>query len=351
MTATAVRPGRGRRTTGRPAARRRARSAVAAAAVVVAVLSLTGCGGLIGSYVNTRQALRDNGFQSVSIHFHPARSGDRVAADVSVAAPPSDNDVRDVASVVWNHLHQRFRLLTVSVKGTGSGEGLVAAHTYTFSDLEAQFGARDPKWNQYTISQSVERVGGVALGGVLALIVVIALLAVLIARRRPRPEPAISGASGRRPTGVPLWPPPSGPPPGRGSPAGWPPPDRVWSPEPSGAVPVAPWPAGGPPTPAPMPASSTEPEPDPEPEPAPPSWPAGPPAPAPMPAPEPTAPAPAPWPAASPLSPAPMPAPSSPAPAAGPPPPPAPPPPAWPRPAELPHPDGHGGWGPPSDPE
>ncbi len=185
----------------------------------------------------------------------PATGSD---ANVSVAAPPSENDVRDVASVVWNHVHQRFSLLTVTVKGTGSGQGQVLRRPYTFSQLEALFGARNPAWNQNTLSQAAERLGFAILGGIVVVIVGIAVIAVVIARRRRRLELASGGPTGPRPTGVPLWAPPSGPPP----PAEWSPPpsgwsgsDPGWSPNPSPPSPAGPWPAGGP-SPPPVPAGS-----------------------------------------------------------------------------------------------
>ena len=311
---------------------RRLRSALAAVAVVAASLGLAGCGGLVGSYLGTRQALRNAGFQSVSVQAHFASSGDRVSANVSVAAPPSENDVRDVASVVWNHVHQRFSLLTVTVKGTGSGQGQVLRRPYTFSQLEALFGARNPAWNQNTLSQAAERLGFAILGGIVVVIVGIAVIAVVIARRRRRLELASGGPTGPRPTGVPLWAPPSGPPP----PAEWSPPpsgwsgsDPGWSPNPSPPSPAGPWPAGGP-SPPPVPAGS---------------WPdGGPSASVSAPAPPPAAPAtpaastpPAPWPATPPAAVAPT-VPPAPAP--------------WPRrPPPHPHPDDDVGWGPPSAPD
>ena len=65
----------------------RTRTALAVVGILTATLGLAGCGGLVGSYVGTQQALRNAGFQSVSVHFHFANSGDRVAANVAVAAP------------------------------------------------------------------------------------------------------------------------------------------------------------------------------------------------------------------------------------------------------------------------
>ncbi len=154
---------------------------------------LAGCGGLIGSYLGTQQALRDAGFQSVSVHFHFARSGDRVNANVAVAAPPSDTDVRDVASVVWDHVHQTFRLLTVTVRGTGSGAGQVRTGVFTFAQLESTFGARKTSWNQNTLTEAAEHLGYTVLAGILGLIVVITVVATLLVRRRRRRRALAAG--------------------------------------------------------------------------------------------------------------------------------------------------------------
>ena len=75
--------------------------AVTVAAILAAGLMLAGCGGLIGSYLGTQQALRDAGYQSVSVHFtSPGRVTGRTSMWRSPPRPPRPTSA-DVASVVW----------------------------------------------------------------------------------------------------------------------------------------------------------------------------------------------------------------------------------------------------------
>ncbi|HEY3811115.1 MAG TPA: hypothetical protein VGL49_06750 [Acidimicrobiales bacterium] len=219
---------------------RRTRAAGSVAALLVALaVALSGCGA-VSALLDTQQGLRDAGYQSVSVHFAFNRGGDRVDVHVAVAAPPTPDDVRSVASVVWQRLHQRFTILDVSVRGTGTGAGQVLTGTYTFADLRGMFGARDPRWDKTTIGQSAEHLGLAIVGSLAAAAVAVAVIAIVITRRNRRRRPPWGGG------GAPLWPPPPGPPspdwsPAPPTPAG-PPPGPVWSPGPP--PPGRPWTPG-----------------------------------------------------------------------------------------------------------
>jgi hypothetical protein len=230
------------RLTGSRTGGRRART-MAALLLALALVALSGCG-VVSALLDTRQGLRDAGYQSVSVHFDFGGVGGRVTAHVAVAAPPTQADVRDVASVVWHQLHERFDTLDISVRGTGTGAGQVANQTYTFAELQAMFGARNPSWDRTTVKHSAEQLGF----AVIAAIVVVAaaiVAGVLLTRRRRRR--GIWGGGGPPWAGegrAPLWPPPPGPPasplwaPGRPAP----PAEGSWEP----VVGVPPSPAGSP---------------------------------------------------------------------------------------------------------
>lgn len=224
----------------RPARRIRAAGPIAALLVALAV-ALAGCG-VLSAQLDTQQGLRDAGYQSVSVHLTFNSGGDRVDVHVAVAAPPTQDDLRSVAQVVWKRLHERFSTLDVSVRGTGAGAGEVTTGVYTFEDLQLLFGPRNPSWNKTTISQSAEHLGLAVIGVVVAVVVVVAVIAVVVTRRNRRRRPPGGGG------GPPLWPPPPGPP-GPGWAPGWTPPPPgpapgpVWSPGPP--PPGQPWTPGG----------------------------------------------------------------------------------------------------------
>ena len=218
---------------------------------------LAGCGA-VTTLIDTTQALRDAGYQSVSVSFHLG-SGDEVDVSVKVSAPATTADVEAVARVVWNKFHERFQWLHVTVHGSA---GTTAFRVYAYSDLVTMFGPRNPAWDRTTISSATTRLGAYVIAGLVVAGGVVAVVAVVVTRRRRRhtssgypggpggypggPGGYPGGAGGRwqpgvgwqpnggrgpepqgtwRPAGAnpapdPLWPPPEGPPPGRGAPAG-----------------------------------------------------------------------------------------------------------------------------------
>ena len=232
----------------------RVRAAGVVIALLVAMVGVAGCG-VISSMVDTEQALQAAGYQSVSVHYSFPGSGDRVDVHVSVAAPPTQGDVRDVASVVWHHLQNRFRILNVSVRGTGSGGGQVASASYSFPALQALFGPRNPSWNSTSIRQSAEHLGFAILAGIGLIGAVVAVVAVVMTRRnRRRRSPWGGGPPWSGGGGAPMWPPPPGPPPGYWSPA------PGWTPAPQPGPPTAP-PAWSPPSPPAPPWAPADPPP------------------------------------------------------------------------------------------
>ncbi len=192
---------------GRPG---RTRSAIAAVALLLAAVVVTGCA--VTSLIDTQQALRADGYQSVSVHFSFPSSGDRVDAHVSVAAPPTQTNVRSVALVVWRHLRERFAVLNVSVRGTGTGSGQVATGTYRFAELQSIFGARNPSWDRTSIRQSAEHLGLAVVGGIVGLVAVVVVVALVVTRRNRRRRPPWGSGPAWVGAGAPLWPPPPGPP-------------------------------------------------------------------------------------------------------------------------------------------
>ncbi len=224
----------------RPVARRwRSRGGLSVLAVLAvlaaAALTLGGCT-VVSALLDTQQALQRDGFQSVSVNYKFMTNGDGVTVSVAVGAPATPADVNRAAEVVWQHLHERFDFLQVSVHGTGSGAGALQQARYTFADMEAMFGARNPSWNKTSIRSSAEHLGVAVLIGIVAVVAVIVGIAVTLRRRKRRRRPPRVGGGG---TGAPLWPappgppwapwapvapPPGAPPPGTGPGPGWGPP-------------------------------------------------------------------------------------------------------------------------------
>jgi hypothetical protein len=201
--------------------------------VAVAIVTLSGCT-VISSLIDTRQALQRGGYQSVSVNYKFTHAGDGVTVSVSVGAPATAADVHSVAGLVWQHLHERFDFLDVTVHGTGSGAGAVQRGNYSFADMEAMFGQRNPNWNKTSVRSSVEHLGLAVVIGIAVVVAVIVVIAVSLRRRNRRRRPPWVGGGG---SGAPLWPAPPGPPwapwtpgapppPGRHPGPGWGPPAR-----------------------------------------------------------------------------------------------------------------------------
>lgn len=246
--------------------RRPGKSALLVALCAVLCLLLAGCGA-VTTLIDTSQALRDAGYQSVSVSFRLG-SGDEVDVSVKVAAPATLTDADDVAHVVWNKFHERFQSLHVTVQGTA---GTTVERLYAYSDLVSMFGARNPAWDRTTISSATTRLGAYVIVGLVVAGGVVAVVAVVATRRSRRRRnggpggypggpggypgaPAYTGApaypgdaggrwqpgvgwqpnggrtpqpkgdwrpAGGSPAPDPLWPPPDGPPPGRAPAGGW----------------------------------------------------------------------------------------------------------------------------------
>lgn len=209
------------------------RSGLLVAVVGMLCLLLTGCSA-VTTLIDTSQALRDAGYQSVSVGFHLG-SGDEVDVSVKVSAEATNANAQDVAHIVWEKFHERFEWLHVTVHGSASSS---VFRVYSYQDLVSLFGTRNPAWDRRTISSATTRLGAVIVVGLVVAGAVIAVVAVVVSRRRRRARgggfPGGAGGmwqpGGRqgggwqdgdwRPAGVhgapdPLWPPPQGPPPGR----------------------------------------------------------------------------------------------------------------------------------------
>ena len=204
----------------RPRHRRRA---LLLAVLAFACLLLAGCTA-VTTLINTEQALRDAGYQSVSVGFHVG-SGDEVDVSVKVAAPASDAAARDVAHVVWNHFHERFEWLHVTVHGSNSTS---VFRVYQYQDLVALFGPRNPAWDRTSVRSATTRLGVIVVGAVAVVVLVVVVVVIVATRRRRRGPggPFPPGQGGRWQPGVgwqpvpsggrapnPLWPPPPGAPP------------------------------------------------------------------------------------------------------------------------------------------
>lgn len=211
-------------------------------------LLVAGCSA-VTTLIDTSQALRDAGYQSVSVSFHLG-SGDEVDVSVKVSATATNADAQNVARVVWNKFHERFQWLHVTVHGTG---GSSVFRVYEYQDLVTMFGPRNPAWDRSTISSATTRLGAFIVVGLVVAGAAVAVVAVVVSRRkrdrrgggyppggdggRWQPgagwqpgggwppnggaPPAGPPQGGWQPGGGgqwapdPLWPPPAGPPPGR----------------------------------------------------------------------------------------------------------------------------------------
>lgn len=230
------------------------RGALLLAVLGVACILLAGCTA-VTTLIDTEQALRDAGYQSVSVGFHVG-SGDEVDVSVKVSAPASDVAARDVAHVVWNHFHERFQWLHVTVHGSSATS---VVRMYQYQDLVSLFGPRNPAWDRTSVRSATTRLGVIVVGVVgLAALVVVVVAIVATRRRRGGPGgPYPTGQGGRWQPGAgwqpapsggwapnPLWPPPPGAPPQptQGPPQQGPPPQSPQGPPAQGP----PSPGGGP---------------------------------------------------------------------------------------------------------
>ena len=217
---------------------------VAAAALMAVVLS--GCGPL-SSVFNTQQALRDAGYQSVSINFNVGNA-DEVKVSVTVNATPSDGNTNDVARIVWQKFHERFSLLAVTVHGSGPA----LTRDFSHADLVSLFGPRNPAYDQTSLSSATTRLGVIAIIVVVVLLAAVVFVIVMITRRRRRRPPSWPAGGPPWPQGGPPWM-QGGPRPGGGpgqpgppwQPGGPPPPQG--SPQPPASFPLWPPPQGPPP--------------------------------------------------------------------------------------------------------
>jgi hypothetical protein len=224
--------------------------------LAVGVLSvlLGGCGGLLGSFVSTRDGLSQAGFSHVSVG---VASQDNLKITVTVDQNASDGEIREIAAVVWRDFHQRFDLLEITLHA----QDRTVSESIPFALLRQQLGARPAADDRTSLRNGIIHVGIVVLLGLLAVVVVVVVLVVILVRRRrrrsrvgpagPPPVPWRPGGSAE------PWGP--GAPPGGSGPGG-PGPWGLGAP-PGESSPGAPAPA---PWGAPVPAPS-EPEDDPDP--------------------------------------------------------------------------------------
>jgi hypothetical protein len=203
---------------------RRARLWVAVA-LLASVVALAGGCGPIAATIDTESALRDAGYQSVSVNFSVGNT-DEVRVSVTVSAEPALSHADDVAHIVWDKFHERFSLLAVTVHGSGP----TVTRDYSYSDLVSLFGPRNPAYDRTSLTSATTRLGVIVIIVVIVLIAAVIVTVVLVTRRRRRrPPPWPPG-----PPGAPWMqggPPPPGappvwqgapPPPGPGGPPAWP---------------------------------------------------------------------------------------------------------------------------------
>ena len=244
----------------------RARVWLGFALIGVLALVLSGCGP-IGATLDTQTALRNAGYQSVSVTFSVGNA-DEVKTSVTVNAVPSDSNANDVARIVWQKFHERFSLLAVTVHGSGPA----LTRDYSYSELVSLFGPRNPAYDRTSLSSATARLGVIIIVVLVVLVAAVVFVIVMVTRRRRRRPPTWPGGGppwmqGGPPPGggpwhpgvpwqpsgppppqggpqppatFPLWPPPQGPPPGRPSeepppPVNEPPGEQtpVWPPAPS----------------------------------------------------------------------------------------------------------------------
>jgi hypothetical protein len=214
-------------------------------AVLVATVVLSACSGAVGSLIRADDALRQSGYQSAQVSpttGFGSSTANGLAVSASLNEPPTAGDMRQVAGIIWNDVRVRFDDVAITLHGGGQ----TTRATYSFTQLQQAFGARNPAWNRTTLRSSVTHLGVYILLGFLALVAVVVLIAVLAVqrsrRRRPPPPPFDAGwpgsppGQGSAPQGylpqgyppqgyppAPGYPPPGFPPPPEYPPSGYPP--------------------------------------------------------------------------------------------------------------------------------
>ena len=200
------------------------------------VVLLGGCGP-IAATIDTQNALRDAGYQSVSVNFSVGNT-DEVKVSVTVNAEATLTQADDVAHIVWNKFHERFSLLAVTVHGTSPA----VTRDYSYSDLVTLFGPRNPAYDRTSLSSATTRLGVIVIVVLVVLVAAVVFVIVMVTRRRRRRPPTW-------PPGGPPWmqgrppPGPGGPPPWQGGPQ----PPAPSGPQPPASYPTWPAPQGPPP--------------------------------------------------------------------------------------------------------
>lgn len=146
--------------------------------VVVSAGLAAGCSAL-STLVSTDRALRDAGYQSVTVS--PKPSTNSLSVQVTVSAVPSSGNVSDVGRIVWRTFHESFDYVDITVHGTGPE----IRQRFTFSQMMDAYGPRNPSWNSTSVKSGTARVGVTVLVGV-AVVVGLIVTIILLARRRSR---------------------------------------------------------------------------------------------------------------------------------------------------------------------
>ncbi len=245
--------------------------------IAALVVLLAGGGGPIASTIHTQAALRDAGYQSVSVNFNIGNT-DEVKVSVTVNADPVLSHADDVAHIVWDKFHYRFSILAVTIHGSGPS----VTRDYSYSDLVTMFGPRNPAYDRTSLSSAATRLGVIVIVLLVVLAVAVVVTVVMVTRRRRRRPPTwpqggppwMQGGPpppgapvwqggpptppqgpGAPPASFPMWPPPQGPPPGQGGQPGLNPPPIQGPPQ---GPPQAGSPSGPPPSWPPAPSPPAE---------------------------------------------------------------------------------------------
>ncbi|GAC1539576.1 MAG: hypothetical protein NVS3B12_25840 [Acidimicrobiales bacterium] len=211
-------------------------------ALLGVLVVLLGACALVTSTVDTTRALQSEGFGSVRVIPTALNSGTTVR--VTAAPPPGSPQPEQLAAkAVWEHFAFRFNQVEVDVRGR-------TPTAFTRAQLLATLGPRPAGYDHRSVTGSLGRVVAIVVGvGGVAVLIVVALIAVFVVRRRRHTAVATP------PQGWPGYGPPGGygpPPPGYGAPPpgyGAPPPAYGPPPEPRqpGPPPSGPPPSGPPP--------------------------------------------------------------------------------------------------------